>query len=238
MSNKNTDPETLETFEPAEIFENEIETCLDQFCREKKIDDLRGASQGVWNGAMIYIGNKLFKGTNRLKFQGRYDINNNKIKSNCNQYDYNLVNGICDIYIYLCCLYDKEISILGFSKLTGIDYYTLMLWGDNNNKLWGNSNSVSSGNNDKLSITGFDIYKKLHLNREESLSNKLATGNKNPVGVLAILNRHYQWNLPGVSREGMTKKSLTASELPKLSLADSEDNAVLAVSDAVVVDDD
>ena len=49
--------------------------------------------------------------------------------------------------------------------------------------------------------------------REESLSNKLATGNKNPVGILAILNRHFAWNLPGVSRENTNKTALTAAEI-------------------------
>ena len=56
-------------------------------------------------------------------------------------------------------------------------------------------------NSNRLSSKSLEIYKKLIMFREESLSNKLATGNKNPVGILAILNRHYAWNLPGVSKE-------------------------------------
>ena len=68
----------------------------------------------------------------------------------------------------------------------------------------------------KLSTKGFDIVQKLRLFREESLSNKLATGNKNPVGVLAILNRHFAWNLPGVSRENTAKAIKTAADLPQL----------------------
>ena len=48
------------------------------------------------------------------------------------------------------------------------------------------------------------------------MSNKLADGNKNPVGILAILNRHYQWNLPGVSKESAKTGALSAAELPKL----------------------
>ena len=42
------------------------------------------------------------------------------------------------------------------------------------------------------------------------------TGKQNPVGVLGVLNRHYQWNMPGVSREQANKSALTAAELPKL----------------------
>ena len=57
---------------------------------------------------------------------------------------------------------------------------------------------------------------KIYDYREESFSAKLATANKNPVGILAILNRHYQWNLPGVSKESSKQRVLSASELPKL----------------------
>ena len=71
-----------------------------------------------------------------------------------------------------------------------------------------------------------EIYKKLIAFREESLSSKLATGNKNPVGILAILNRHYQWNMPGVTRETSKRQSLGAAELPKLGIHNAE-NAVL-----------
>lgn len=60
------------------------------------------------------------------------------------------------------------------------------------------------------------VYKKLNQYREESLSNKLVTGKQNPVGILGVLNRHYQWNMPGVSREQANKTTLTAAELPKL----------------------
>ena len=88
---------------------------------------------------------------------------------------------------------------MGFSNLTGIDSNMIQDWGVNS----------------RLSATSSLIYEKLIKLREESLSNKL-TVVKNPVGVLAILNRHYQWNLPGVSREGAHKQSLGAAELPKL----------------------
>ena len=87
---------------------------------------------------------------------------------------------------------------MGYSLLTGINYDTLMDWGADERK---------------LSTKGFDIVQKLRIFREESLSNKLATGNKNPVGILAILNRHFAWNLPGVSRENTNKTALTAAEI-------------------------
>ena len=93
--------------------------------------------------------------------------------------------------------YDKEVSIIGFSTLTGVSDVIIHEW----------------GNNGKPSSLSFNIYKKLNQYREESLSNKLATGNKNPVGILAILNRHYQWNLPGVSKEAASKSNLTLEDM-------------------------
>ena len=108
--------------------------------------------------------------------------------------------------------YDKEVSILGFSILTGIEYETIHTWNNNN------------GNRDKFSTLRFNIYKKLNTFREESLSNKLATGNKNPVGILAILNRHYQWNLPGVSKETNKATALQNAELPRLAPAETTEN--------------
>ena len=101
-------------------------------------------------------------------------------------------------------IYDKEVSIIGFSNLTGIDYENIYNWNSNVN----NSNSLSK--------KGFDIYKKLNHFREESLSNKLATAKSNPVGILAILNRHYQWNLPGVSREKAQPQVISVNDLQQL----------------------
>ena len=61
-----------------------------------------------------------------------------------------------------------------------------------------------------------EIYKKLHTERQESLSNKLADGKQNPVGVIAILNRHYGWSSPFTADSNRQKKALDAAELPRL----------------------
>jgi hypothetical protein len=97
--------------------------------------------------------------------------------------------------------FNKEISILGFSNLTGIDNETINVWGDGNNK---------------LSTAPFGIYKKLITMREESLANKLADGKQNPVGVIAMLNRHYGWASPYTADARKQQGALSASELPKL----------------------
>lgn len=186
-----------------EVFENDIQMYLTMFCEENGIEDMKKESQSVWNSCLRYIYKHVFKNTDSLKQSNNIYNINNPIPSTYNSYDYDMVLKVLDIYIFdMCMRYDKEVSIIGFSTLTGIDESVIYDWGN--------------GERGKLSTSSAEIYKKLNEFREESLSNKLATGNKNPVGVLAILNRHYQWNMPGVSREQANKNALTAAELPKL----------------------
>ena len=184
-----------------EVFENDIQLYLSMFCEENGIEDMKKESQSVWNGALRYIRRHVFNNKDVLKSKDNINIYNNNIPSTFNAYNYDTVNSICDIYIDLCFINDKEVSIIGFSNLTGIDNETINVWGNNDNK---------------LSSLSFGIYKKLSQFREESLSNKLVTGNKNPVGVIAVLNRQYGWASPYTSDSNRQKRSLTADELPKL----------------------
>ena len=98
-------------------------------------------------------------------------------------------------------MYNKEISSMGYSKLVGISNEIISMWGNDNNK---------------LSSKGFEIYKKLSQEREESLSNKLADGKQNPVGVIAILNRQYGWASPYTSDSNKQRKSISAEEIRQL----------------------
>lgn len=184
------------------VFENDMELYLAQFCEEHNIEDIKKESQSVWNAALMYIKRHAFNEPDCLKSKEMHNIDGFfGGYSNYNAYNYDLVNCICDCYIYMCMVYDKEVSAIGFSLLTGIDRYTIATWRDDGTK----SSTLSS-----------DIGKKISDFREESLSAKLATAKRNPVGILAILNRHYGWNLPGVSKEQGSKQALTAADLPKL----------------------
>lgn len=185
-----------------EVFENEIDEYLHLFMDEQGIEDLRSVPQSVWNGALRYIYRNVFKGNKQaLKEHNNIYSDNTITPTNCNSYNYNIVNEVLDYYIYLCQIYNKEISIMGFSNLTGIDTEVI------NN--WGNEVNISSASSSV-------IYKKLSQMREESLSNKLADGKQNPVGVIAMLNRHYGWASPYTSDSNKQKSSLPAAELPKL----------------------
>lgn len=185
-----------------EVFENDIQLYLSMFCEENGIEDMKKESQSVWNSCLRYIYKHVFKNTDSLKQSNNIYNINNPIPSNYNSYNYDTVLKVLDIYVFdMCMRYDKEVSIIGFSTLTGIDESIIHDWGNNERK---------------LSSSSSQIYKKLSQFREESLSNKLVTGNKNPVGVIAVLNRQYGWASPYTSDSNRQKRSLTAAELPKL----------------------
>lgn len=184
-----------------EVFENDIQLYLSMFCEENGIEDMKKESQSVWNGALRYIRRHVFSNKDILKSKDNINIYNNNIPSTFNAYNYDTVNNICDIYIDLCFINDKEVSIIGFSNLTGIDTELIYNWANENTK---------------LSTTSFNVYKKLSQFREESLSNKLVTGNKNPVGVIAVLNRQYGWASPYTSDSNKQRKSISAEEIRQL----------------------
>lgn len=193
--------ETVNGADEIEIFRSDIMLYLKMFCEEQGIDNMKKESQSVWNGALRYIRKHVFNDRYMLKSKDNINIHNNVIPSNFNAYDYEIVSSVCDLYIDLCFIHDKEISIIGFSNLTGIDTDTINEWGNENVK---------------LSSASTVVYKKLRVFREESLSNKLVTGRQNPVGVLGVLNHHYGWNVSETKQEQNTRRVLTAAELPKL----------------------
>ena len=203
--------------EQIEIYENDLLFYLNEFCEVNAIEDMKKESQSVWNSALYYIQKKLFD-SNYFKSKDNYSTNNKIFKeSNYNSYDFDLVMYVLDIYIYdMCMKYDKEVSILGFSSLTGIPDSTIYDWGKNT-----------------LSSTASEILEKLRKYQEESLSNKLVTGAKNPVGVIAILNRRYGWASPYTSDSRQQARALSANELPQLGGANSQNIKALSSDNMV-----
>lgn len=190
--------EQAETFE---VYANDIELYIKIFCEDQGIEDLRKESQSVWNACLMYVQRHVFPDRQALKAtENNPEYVNNIMPSTCGAYNYELLDTIVNAYIYYCYMYDKEVSIQGFSKLVGIPKTVIDLWGTDL----------------RLSKKSINIYKKLIAEREESLSAKLASGKSNPVGILSILNHWYSWNLPGVTREQSTRTALTAAELPRL----------------------
>lgn len=186
-----------------ETFENDIDLYLHQFQEEQNIDDLRSVPQTIWNACLMYIQRHVFIDRDMLKQKNNIYNNNTIMATNCNSYNYDLLDEICDYYIYITALYDKECSIYGFSKLLNIPYQLIQEWGHNYN------------NRDRLSSKSGDIYKKLTDEREQSLVAKLVSM-KHPTAMAIVLNKEYNYNLPGVSREQASKQQIGASGLKQL----------------------
>lgn len=184
-----------------EIFENDIDLYLHQFQEEQEIEDLRTVPQSVWNACLMYIQKRVFNNRDLLKQSSTIYNPDSIMDSNYNMYNYDLLYNILEYYVYLCNMYNKEISSMGYSKLVGISNEIISMWGNDNNK---------------LSSRSFEIYKKLNQEREESLSNRLVDGKQNPVGTIAVLNRQFGWASPYTSDANRQKGALPAAELPRL----------------------
>lgn len=195
--------EQIEAEQMPEVYDDQIAACIDEYCRMKKppIKDMSKEPQNIWNGALMYTNKCLFKGREYFKDKKAFEFADG-FAGTCNRYDYDLLDRVLAAYAYLCMINDKEISIMGFSLLTGIDWRLLSGWG-----------TTMRG---KSSDGGFRLSQKLRDLREESLSAKLPTAGNKAMGILAMLNHHFQWNLPGVSRESTQRAALGASDLPKL----------------------
>ena len=178
------------------IYDNEIDMWLDEFKTAQGFDDFRTIPQTVWTAALIFVQRHLFPDTKILKIKSPITVSNRHIND---MYMYDVLDAICNHYIFLCYLYDKEITISGFCHLTGIEMSSVLSW----------------GRGESLSSTALMICKRLRDGREESLAARMVTGRQNPVGILSILNHFYGWAQPGVTHE-VAKPALTADQLPRL----------------------
>ena len=203
-----------------EVFENDIQMYISLFCEEYNINDIREISQSVYNAMLKYVYNHCFKGTDKLKSKALYKTSE-YIKSNYNAYNIDLCYQLCEYYIFISQLYEKEISIVGFSNLSGIEENTIYSWGKEDQRK-------------TLSSKSCDIYKKLNKGRENSLSDKLSSGKGNPVGVLAILNHFYNWAGVG-NMEERKPQQITLADVRK-DAALLSDNSRQAAEQIAVLD--
>lgn len=186
-----------------EIFENDIHFYLKRFTEEQNIEDLKKESQTVWSGCLMYICKNVFKKkVNPLKESELIPIENNKYfqHSNYNKYNIKRVSELLDLYIYLCALYDKAITLLDFCKLSGIESETIYNWG-------------RAPQGEGAGSPSFDIFKKLTKEREESLSNRLISGRTNPVGTIAVLNHYHGWSQQNAQTEPSRLTKRTAEQI-------------------------
>ena len=162
---------------------------------------IRKATQNMWAGAMMRVCRLVFANRDALRMPP-YDVAPHGGMANNNAYNPDTINAIADIYIYYCGLYDKIVNLHGFSKFCGVDTDTLYKWGADDP-----AGAVSSKR--------VAVFKKLSCENERSLADRVGTGKVNPVGVLAVLNHHHGWNMPGVSREIGRRTARALDQLPQ-----------------------
>lgn len=201
---------SVQTEDGIEVYFTEIHAALKDYIDDRQIEDMGKETQNRWNAALIYIYNTVFKGTDKLK-RDNYNTGNLMYgkSSNNNAYDINIINRVCDYYIALCYEYDKEISINGFSKMTGVDTDLIYKWG-------GKPGKYAEGIQE-VGAAGLDLHKKLTEERQESLSGMLISGKRPPVAILGALNRWYGWNMgqPAV-QEQMQAPALSQEEVHRI----------------------
>ena len=123
---QNTDIQTMDTTaNKLEVYSDSIEESISNYCIDHnlKTEDLYKIDQSRWNSVLLYVYKQVFKPTPDNNPNYRYNG-----KSNIDYSDKELLNSICDIYINFCYEYSKEVSIMGFSKLTGISVDTIYEW--------------------------------------------------------------------------------------------------------------
>ena len=202
-----------------DIFRNDIELYIDMWCKEndiEKVSDICSISQNRFSALLYYLYLHVFK--DNLKSSDRY---NNGLFGNTtyNAYNLELVSDVCDIYMFLCDTFDKIISIQGFCKLTGITDETIYEW---------------SRDSKKASSRSSAIAKRLTAERERTLADRLASGVKNPVGVLGCLNHWHNW--AGVGNMEERKPQQISLQDVRKQAVELSDNSRQAAEQIAVLD--
>lgn len=192
---------------------NRLNTALEEYKAREGIENFNDVGQNPWTAALMFIGKYVFSDKSLLK----YSIDDKQLldsigyKYICinNIYNPYIVDRIADYYIYICTKYDKGVTPYGFIYLTDIDQQAFYNWNEDVISRQGSSKGP------KLSPSYKDVFSKVYATYEQSAENKLWT-NKNPVAVMAITNRRFGWNMPGVGRDSRGRSALGAVDLPQL----------------------
>lgn len=171
------------------IYENDIDKYIHEFFSGESETDIQNESMSRWNASLLYTFNHLFKHHKTHKEDHRKTI--------LNINDIETISNIMNYYIYLCMVYNKEISIYGLCLLCGFDNSMFM-------NVYSNRFSSSKEN---------QILEKLSNHRHESLKSLLLQGGKTQFGATVILNHDYDYNLPGSNRDVVERRQLNKGEI-------------------------
>lgn len=179
----------------AEIYENDFEIAIAEALEKYGIEDLVKEGQTRWKAVMHYVGKRVFPDTKVLKDKNTVWLEGNRIPTNNNRYDYNILNILCDYYIQLSRRYNKLISTVAFSEFVNINVGVIDQWREQ-----------------EPTSTSYEIWKKLQGNREDSLKDK-AVDSGNVMGIFQVGRREYQWDMPGVREETKRITAQTPEEI-------------------------
>ncbi len=189
-------PDYIQTITSVEDMPPIAANIVSMYCADHQLDE-KDIHPSEWEDIMTELYLKLFKPCKRLL----------KTDSNLyNQYDIDKVIYIYNyIYKRLCNSHRKEIHLMGFCEMTGIERQTLYNW---------------SG---KANCESFDILKKIDADNEQSLFDiGLGAKYRNDYA-FGKLNHRYGWNGPGMRADQDTsgrKPQLTQAEVLAIDQAD------------------
>lgn len=185
-----------------DIYDSDVDAAISDACAKFGIEDLTKASQRRWKRVMEFVGKRLFSDTKILRDKSTVWLEGNKIPTNNNRFDYNILNILCDYYMALSDQYDKLISAEAFSLFLNMSRDTVGRWKD-----------------EEPTSVRFGIYKKLKDYRLECIKDN-AYDNGNVTGTMYVGNVEYGTNLPGVREEKSGRHVISADEPIRLDVGD------------------
>lgn len=147
-----------------QIYTDNIEMYLDEYCISRNITDKYDIRPRQWSAALLYIYQNAFKNDNTFL----------KHNSSFRGYDLDKVDLLADRYIYLCYDYNQRISVIGFSMFSGIDINTINQWRNGTNKSYiyvDNNNRVIDPS--KIPFMNPGDYRKIATKQAKSIYQKL-----------------------------------------------------------------
>lgn len=178
-----------------EEYRVKMDAAIEEFLLKYGYENTKELTQNVFTGLLIFIGNSVFK-------RPYADTKDFYYKSIIDFRDYILLYNICEYYINLCYISDKEVSINGYSKILCMDTVTIYTWLNDNIYYNNNSDNDNKEYNISLSKQYKSLIAKMIFEEREATLQGFLDNNKRPVvGTLARLNHFYGWNLPGTTKE-------------------------------------
>lgn len=203
-----------------DIYDNDIEYYFLEYCQKYSFNPFK-ISYRQWTGGLMYIYNHTFKLDNSKLFE----------YNNLNQKQYNLyvIEKLVDLYIYVCNVYSKEVSIYGFCTLSGIQDCVIYDW-KNNKYRYIEYYSLSGEKLDIKDIRGLDesqyikkatykamnIYIKLTSSTRQSIRDGAGSVS---VGPLALFNDMVSKDLISDSRAGQIQDYSKTDVIDRLGIA-------------------